>query len=113
MDSKHTATDKLYPTTKANAITGQCAHVPGHNITLFVIFDPIRHWVAGARKNMSAEWLLDDDSPQSFEEAKKIITEWALKNIRMDPKFNFEQGFRWYDIAKGWATAFPKTKDGK
>jgi hypothetical protein len=96
---------------QANWFSGECAHIPGHNVTLFVYLDPARNWVAGARKHFSSEWLFQDDSPQSLEEAKKIVTEWALKNLRMKSAFNFERGFQWHDIASGWAIAFPKCTD--
>jgi hypothetical protein len=90
-----------------NQFPGECAHIPGHNVTLFVFRDPVRDWVAGARKHMSSEWLFEDDSPHSLEEGKKIVSEWALKNIRMKATFDFERGFQWHNIARGWAIAFP------
>jgi hypothetical protein len=52
-----------------------------------------------------------DDSPHSLDQAKKIVTEWALKNVRMKSTFDFERGFPWHDIAEGWAIAFPKCAD--
>jgi hypothetical protein len=94
-----------------NWFPGECAHIPGLNITLFVYLDPGRNWVAGARRHFSSEWLFEDDSPHSLDQAKKIATEWALKNIRMKSTFDFERGFPWHDIAEGWAIAFPKCAD--
>jgi hypothetical protein len=62
-----------------NWFPGECAHIPGQNVTLFVYLDPARDWVAGARKHFSSEWLFEDDSPHSLEEAKKIVTEWGTE----------------------------------
>jgi hypothetical protein len=54
-----------------NWFPGECAHIPGLNITLFVYLDPGRNWVAGARRHFSSEWLFEDDSPHSLDQAKK------------------------------------------